>query len=190
MPNHITNQITVYGATSIQDIMKVVGSVDDDGNEMFDFNKIIPMPEELHNTPSVSYPKGDPRQAEQAALIAKNVELYGYPTWYEFANAEWGTKWNAYEFENNGDTIVFHTAWTMPDPIFVKLSTMFPDTTITVQYADEDIGYNCGVRKYKNGECVIDIDMSVNAVGEKLGNSFACEIKYGDANEWRTWEED
>lgn len=35
----------------------------------------------------------------QAKQYNRNLIQYGYPTWYEWGLAEWGTKWNAYEQE-------------------------------------------------------------------------------------------
>ena len=31
------------------------------------------------------------------ASYLSNLEKYGYPTWYEWSIATWGTKWNAYD---------------------------------------------------------------------------------------------
>jgi len=45
----------------------------------------------------------------------------------------------------------FETAWNRPFRVFEKLSSMFPDVKITVAFADEDIGSNCGVMEYKKG---------------------------------------
>ena len=55
---------------------------------------------------------------EYGKKIAYNIENYGSPDWYDWANAHWGTKWNA--STNNvdiSDTTIcanFDTAWCPP----------------------------------------------------------------------------
>jgi hypothetical protein len=188
MPNHITNIVTISNG-SIQDILKIVDSSGDTEGSKFDFNRIIPMPQALIDTPSTHYPDSMAKEkAAQEALVKANIEQYGYATWYEFASDKWGTKWNAYDIEVQDDAIQFDTAWAMPDPIFVALSKLLPERTITVKYADEDIGSNCGIVSYNNGEVVSFTDMS--EAPEEVARSFACEIKYNNADEWKTWEDD
>lgn len=51
-------------------------------------------------------------------------------------------------------SVSFQTAWSMPEPIFRTWSELFPDATIYVKYADEDVGANCGVEHYKDGEII------------------------------------
>jgi len=102
--------------------------------------------------------KADLIEGQKALNNKKN---YGFKTWYDWACAKWGTKWNAYcqNIELGGSDgikrsfarITFDTAWTTPLPIFEKLSTMFPKTTFLVDYADEDIGNNCGTLHIKGG---------------------------------------
>ena len=90
----------------------------------------------------------------------KNVKLYGYPTWYEWANDNWNTKWNAYGYEEGGnyngldDELWFQTAWAAPHPILLKLTKDYPDIRFIHEWADEDIGFNCGRREYFNGKLV------------------------------------
>jgi hypothetical protein len=98
---------------------------------------------------------------EEAATAIENERLYGCSDWYSFANKYWGTKWNAYSqsFEMvEGDgvkrphaKITFDTAWNTPLPIFEKLSAMFPKAVFIVDYADEDVGQNCGTLSIKGG---------------------------------------
>ena len=46
----------------------------------------------------------------------------------------------------------FWTAWNAPHPVIEKLSEMFPDIEIVHEWADEDLGMNCGRRSYFQGE--------------------------------------
>lgn len=84
-----------------------------------------------------------------------NKVLYGATTWYDWCCDNWGTKWNAYENEQEDeDTISFETAWSNPEPVMLKLSEMYPDVTIEHWWADEDVGSNDGYRAYKGGKIV------------------------------------
>ncbi len=83
----------------------------------------------------------------------QNIQQYGAPTWYEWCVQNWGTKWNAYDCNAAPDanTMTFLTAWSAPHPILQKLSEMYPDLVMEHQWADEDIGANCGQRTYRGG---------------------------------------
>lgn len=85
----------------------------------------------------------------------ENFMNYGAVSWYEFCCREWGTKWNSYDPDTYiaGHNIRFSTAWSAPHPVLRKLSEMFPDVTVTHQWADEDISRNCGEMTYVGGEC-------------------------------------
>lgn len=89
----------------------------------------------------------------------QNIQKYGAPTWYEWSITNWGTKWNAYGYEEGTDysacdELTFQTAWSAPHPILRKLSEMFPEIVFKHQWADEDIGMNCGERCYLSGEII------------------------------------
>jgi hypothetical protein len=112
-----------------------------------------------------------PEKAEQAFLRVRpdidsaawelgkkafqNQQRWGFTTWYGFCTNQWGTKWNAYGYDNgvqfDGKSLRFLTAWAPPTPIMTKLAQMYPDLDFTHKWADEDIGYNCGEVEYHNG---------------------------------------
>ena len=81
-----------------------------------------------------------------------NLKRYGETDWYEWSIKHWGTKWNGYETVVDCGVIQFQTAWSTPVPVFVELSKRLKDKVITVHYADEDIGSNCGTLEILNGE--------------------------------------
>ena len=73
--------------------------------------------------------------------------------WYEWRLANWGTKQNAFDSEKIDDTaILFSTAWSPPLAVIEKLAEKFPDATITLEWADEDIGFNTGCVIFKDDE--------------------------------------
>ena len=68
------------------------------------------------------------------------------------ARKSWGTNRDAYDVEVDEDVIVFRTAWSTPMEIWLKLIEIMPNKkVIYVNYADEDIGSNCGRLKLQRG---------------------------------------
>jgi hypothetical protein len=180
MPNHVINILTIE-ASNKQEIINAIR-----GNEVYqciDFNKIIPMPEELEETTfpvrivtEEEYNKGNGITQE---MKDKLIEKYGHADWYSWRNANWGTKWNAYDQSSDDHgQITFNTAWNTPLSVMKKLSEQYPDATFNVRYADEDLGYNCGEYTIQNGETEWDY------IGnqDEQSNEFACEI-WGVENE-------
>lgn len=141
MPNHVTNIITYEGdRKQIAEMIEAIKK-DELGIRTVDFNKIIPMPDDIY--------RGD--------LGPKERELYGDKNWYDWCRANWGTKWNAYGYDKDfdysqTDSLWFQTAWSAPHPILQKLTEMVPEIKFKHQWADEDIGYNCGQHRYFGGE--------------------------------------
>lgn len=70
--------------------------------------------------------------------VHDNIEKYGCESWYDWRVAHWGTKWNSYEGEEEGDRrIAFLTAWAPPVPIFDKLAEKYPKITFQTYSVDE-----------------------------------------------------
>jgi|GEM_PF-2046765 len=133
---------------------------------VFDFNFVIPMPEELEGTTS---PR--PMTREQIIHLAKENEWpedtlkwrlenalteddakrldelksrYGFDNWYEWCCAHWGTKWNACNSEGNSPqetatmTIYsFDTAWSPPVPVIHALAAAYPKLTFRLDFTLE-----------------------------------------------------
>ena len=144
MPNHVTNIIELKGdRVEINNLLETIKS-DEIGLGSIDFEKIIPMPDNIY--------RGD--------LGTKERKLYSENNWYDWSVANWGTKWNAYGYdidkdyrtENKENKLIFLTAWSAPHPILEKLAEMYPEINIKHEWADEDIGVNCGRYCYSKGE--------------------------------------
>ncbi len=95
----------------------------------------------------------DPGGLQDYILYGKqyveNLFKYGARTWYDWCIKNWGTKWPArdVEFVDKGHGFVryaFETAWDPPVGIFEIILKQFPTLRLDIQYADEDIGSNCG----------------------------------------------
>lgn len=151
MPNHVRSRVSFSG----KDVYSIIDLVNT--NDQFDFEKIIPMPENiLRGNLSVD-------------------DMNNSLNWYNWSIDNWGTKWNAYDSSFGGTGVEFSTAWSCPIPVFEKLSAMFPETTIFVEYADENLGFNVGALTLLNGQIIEQEELS----GTKAGYEKAVEINYG-----------
>lgn len=108
-----------------------------------------------------------------------NIINYGADTWYDWSINNWGTKWNAFDSEIYNNTISFQTAWSASFPITEKLSEMFPDLSFVHEFADEDIGSNCGEIEYMGGDVVSEYLPE----GEEAVR-FACNVWGFDVTEY------
>ena len=101
----------------------------------------------------------DRKEALQlGASYLENRKKYGYPTWYEWSIATWGTKWNAYDqYLEEPNILWFNTAWESVPLLIQKLSEVFPEVELHYAYADENLGFNVGRGIIQNGE----IDMTI-----------------------------
>ena len=124
-----------------------------------------------------------PEQWSLGKIAYKNQSKYGVPTWYEWSINNWGTKWNAYECAPNelsDDSTVLHfwTAWSPPHPVLQMLSEQHPELEIIHEWADEDIGMNCGRREYQSGDLIYEYYPE----GDEA-TIFACELWGLDSSE-------
>lgn len=224
MPNWVCNRLTLKGESArIREVLEAI-KPDDKGSEgVIDFNKIVPMPEELNiesgsttdwgieiylsavnpdNEYSIDGLKKMEKKAfEMLSMILNrerlffkyrttlseddvmkmtehigfekllengkkaidNLQKYGSITWYEWCIEHWGTKWNTSSSfyidisdAEGAEGIEMQTAWSTPEPVIRELSKQYPDIEFTVEYADEDIGQNCGSYSYQDGDMYDD----------------------------------
>lgn len=152
MPNHITNIVAVSGDEErIQAMLREIQN-DEYGMGSVNFNKIIPMPDDVDS--------------------------------YNWCIANWGSKWNSYGYTADSGfkdgKLTFLTAWSAPHPILQKLSEMYPEIEITHEWADEDIGTNCGRYAYYDGERIEEYYPESNK--ERI--EFAARVMNSDPSEW------
>lgn len=174
MPNWVKNHVLIMDRKAIKDCIKTDTYKTIKGEEeyeYFDFNEIIPMPEELKDK-TRNYASWEAEEKQDKELIAK----YGADNWYDWSVKNWGTKWNTGSVRKVSPQVVeFDTAWATPEPIIEALSKKY-HTTVNVCYADEDLGNNCGEYEYKDGEKMLD------EVGDY---NFACEVWGFDPEEMK-----
>lgn len=149
MPNHVTNRIIArWNEKDIDEYENQVITEFDDWCKNFDFNKLIPMPNNIY--------KWDLGQEER--------KKYWEDNWYDWSIKNWWTKRPAYEFymkrrdwimkmfNERKSEIIFNTAWGTPLPIWYKLWEIFKNIKFKIEFADEDIWNNCWINNIENWE--------------------------------------
>ena len=149
MPNYVKSVIKIskIKPEEIEMVLDMIATtIDDpefpDKQYMIDFDKIIPEPRDESECPD-----------EYKVNKGSRVELLKdkpWFNWYKWHIDHWGTKWSAYDcYTKIGKTtitFVFSTAWSFAYPVIKKLEVLGYD--ISVRYADEDYGSNCGRLTY------------------------------------------
>ena len=158
MPNHVKTIITIESFHNTNAVIDAITKIED-GKRVVDFNTLIPMPDYIYH--------GD--------LGREEMKKYGKNNWYNWSICNWGTKWNAYDCEFYDDTVEFCTAWAAPEPIYRALGKKFPEYKFIIQFADEDLGSNCGEFIIQNTK-VSYISMDMRDVGNKKALEFACKV--------------
>ena len=180
MPNYVRNRVFFEGSPGeIRQMLESVRA-DGLGLGSIDFQKILPMPESLDiesgtrtdraRKKVLEYRRALARGADVSALekwkkenpadwalgekAQDNMERYGHTSWYGWCIDNWGTKWPALHQEELCPTSVhmnFDTAWSFPRGVLRKLSADWPDIGFVCQWADEDVGNNCGEVLFRAG---------------------------------------
>lgn len=85
--------------------------------------------------------------------------------WYTWNNLNWGTKWNSYTCEQRGvNKFKWETAWNPSVKIVAKMSAAYPELEFNFEYADEDLGYNCGWLKIQNGKILSESNFDPGSI--------------------------
>jgi hypothetical protein len=174
--NQLENTLQLESGKPIRDLLSPYLNQIDDGGYEFDFNKIIPIPEDL-NIESRQGKIDDDLQD----IYETNMFKHGFRTWYEFCVVNWGTKWKATGDFNYDDTaFTFETAWSPSLPITEELAKKLEgDETLIHNYIETGMGF-CG--KFVAGnlggidEFYDDIKNAPQSLKDELG--------------WEPWEEE
>jgi len=209
MPNHVTNILKFEGdEEQIKKLLKKIkGEPFEDGTpRLIDFSKIIPFPKELEGTVSPAkivtqkehkewvrkYNSGELNEWERESkpltqeMSDNLIRKFGTDNWYDWKCNNWGTKWGAYSIEQGeGNSIIFQTAWSIAEPIMIKLSKMFPEVKMTLEYADEDFGHNCGVIEFIDG-----CEEEIESEGYELANRILNQVYGENALESFMWQDE
>ena len=102
---------------------------------VFDFEKIIPMPE----------------KTRRASLVPEESKLHREDDRNDWSNENWGTKWNACEASLDGYEYYFETAWSPCSPVIAALAKHFPEAVMRYTYSEPGNSF-CGVEEYHHGK--------------------------------------
>jgi len=143
MPNWCNNSVvfTHENPAMITRIKRVIDM--DDGF----FNDFVHMPEELLSTDKGFFGNDDERQKQMEKDNKRNKQKYGYADWYDFANGEWGTKWDVsgqdLQVFDEGETwisINFDTAWCPPIEFYRKMEESH-GYQVDAEYSETGCGF-------------------------------------------------
>ena len=139
MPNHISNKIEFSCNEELA--QKILSEISGE-NGAVDFNSLIPTPVHIYQGDL----KGDDKN-----------DFQEHNCWTNWNLANWGTKWNAHEFDiKNQDgavSIYFETAWGAPFPFIIAFAQKYK-LSFTHKYFDE-AGNFWGVDTWENGIRII-----------------------------------
>jgi hypothetical protein len=125
MPNWCNNVVEMSAIS--KEMIDRVAKAAPTGNLLQEF---LPCPQDLLDTVSGSHGQGTPEQTALEDQQAANVKQYGYPTWYEWKIANWGTKWDVGDCiatvsdDGYSVTLTFDTAWSPPIGAYEKLTEL------------------------------------------------------------------
>ena len=157
MPNHCEQTTTVVGPKDERD--HFVASAKD-GEGRFSLSSLHPMPEGLKG--SFSGYTSDPEKAkEYAEQHEKNLAEYGHANWYDWAYAEWGTKWGDYDgdvscHDDHETTAYYQSAWGPSSELVRKVSALFPTLLFVTRYHEPGCCF-AGVTAHRAGETLVEI---------------------------------
>ena len=165
MPNWCENNITIYHDN--EDVLKKIQEelredwteeVDGEtktGTTWFSFSKLRAMPKEIRNTESPNRIFATQKECDEYMEEYKNHpiisasaqtqeqvdalrEKYGVTNWYDWAEANWGVKWqpNDVFMDSDGNTITyeFNTAWCPPTAIYHALIEKYPEISKNISW--------------------------------------------------------
>lgn len=144
MPNHCNNSLYVVGdpyelSLFLAEAQRVKR---DDGSHSV-FQSLMPCPKELHSVPA------------DGSKRPELVEKYGHSDWYDWCNANWGTKWGDYNthFLGSGDDYAawaFTTAWGPGLEFVERMAVRYPKLAFVNSYDEEGMGF-MGVSVFADG---------------------------------------
>lgn len=114
-------------------------------------SEFIPCPKPLIETMSGSYGEGYEREVHEA-IQKINIKHFGFPNWYDWCCAKWGTKWDiggrdgACEFEGQSLKLFFDSAWSPPIAAYETLESL--GFSVLAYYHEPGCSF-CG--RYQNG---------------------------------------
>jgi len=171
MPNWCENTVIIEG----DNVQKVVDYLKTD-KTIFDFNKVIPYPQEFIDQDILSqkyneerneiYKSNNPEEITKTQLSSLNsrynIPLDGYMKdgynsgGYGWCTQNWDTKWNLsdevqLDLMENKAVYEFLSAWSPPINVIRVLSELFPHHNFMIDFNEPGMAFR-GRSQWKNGE--------------------------------------
>ena len=180
MPNWVTCNCIISGPDAERKRFMGAGyfKKDEWGGGCMDFNMIIPEPKTKDECPDQFVLHNDDER--RAACLCGIMDKPWF-NWYQWHICNWGTKWTGDAVswpKDEGDTVKFTiaTAWSFPEGIAEKLSALYPELEFSWEYADEDVGHNCGF--------AIGFGGTLSRIERDVDVKFACDVLGYDYDEF------
>ena len=141
----------------------------------WDMNQLFPIPKELSDTISGGYGVDEDgnKKPEQIALEKQeesNIAKYGFKNWYDWAYANWDTKWGAcdiifgdegFDEKSSKITLDWQSAWSPCVGLIKNISQQFPALLFGF-HMTEEANFFAGFMVIKNGTVLdeYEYDMS------------------------------
>ena len=157
------------------------------------FQQFVPCPSAL----SEEIPFGDDYAERVKDFEARNMELHGYPSWYEWQVKHWGTKWDIAEVwadaeaPDEGSNMIgvsFDTAWSPPIEFYRTMTDDF-GFEIEAHYLEEGVGF---VGKYTSADddnCYELDDMDLATVPKDIRDHWDLDSIMASRAEWAAEQE-
>ena len=148
-------------------------------------NEFLPMPPELLE----EAPIGDDYESKRDAIVARNVQEFGYPSWYEWSIDNWGTKWDIAEVDDDtmdksedGKTVTFSfdTAWAPPTEWYDNISGF----DINAYYYEPGVSF-CGRWTSEDGDDQYEVGDDIEDAKERIPNDILDEM--GIIDDMESW---
>lgn len=187
MPNWVYNSVSVTGdAADVARLKEQVGKTYVATHDVWDVDTKKMTRKAVECSDSFSFwnivnPPEDKRHLYWAASDASADKTWG---WYNWNNANWGTKWDASDVslsEVSDEHLIytFQTAWGSPDAALMNLAGQYPMLSISNEWEEEQ-GFG-GTFDYTEGNFSVMDEYDVPATHEEqMGRKEYCYCEESD----------
>lgn len=160
----------------------------------WDMNQLFPIPTELHET--VSGYVGEEKAEEHRKQQESNLAKYGYKDWYDWANANWDTKWGAcrvdfdedtFDENSNSITLYWESAWSPAVGLMRNISEQFPELVFGMHFTEE-ADFFAGYMVFHKGEIVAEGEHGMEGQPEYDDDDENFDEKYSEWKDALTFE--
>ena len=142
MPNHCYNRVKFYSDNEqdVQTLYNIFENGTNPKNDLTVFGQIIPEPN-WKTTPNKDGELPVDRESPYPPHFPKSGAIDD--RWYDWRNANWGTKWDCYDLSidedelPNGFEASFNTAWCPPEEVCYALKEKFEGMSVSWFYDEE-----------------------------------------------------